>query len=66
VSFDADHGIRTYACVERAPHEAGFENAQSIAAKTGVAKNHGLAGISMWRLGQEDLSFWNAARAGLD
>lgn len=47
-------------------HESWFENAQSIAAKVALVNRHGLAGISMWRLGAEDLDFWNATRVGLD
>ncbi len=47
-------------------HQAWFENAQSITVKSALVKKHGLAGISMWRLGSEDLSFWTAVRAGLD
>lgn len=47
-------------------HQAWFENAQSIQIKSALVKKHGLAGVSMWRLGTEDLSFWTAVRAGLD
>jgi spore germination protein YaaH len=47
-------------------HEAWFENSQSIAAKTRLVAQHHLAGLSMWSLGQEDLSFWQAAIKGME
>jgi spore germination protein YaaH len=46
-------------------HEAWFENTASIKAKTAVVKKYSLAGLSVWALGQEDLSYWKAAMAGL-
>lgn len=46
-------------------HEAWFENTASIKAKTAVVKKYNLAGLSVWSLGQEDLSYWKAAMAGL-
>jgi len=46
-------------------HEAWFENTKSIQAKTALVKKYDLAGLSVWSLGQEDLSFWKAAAAGL-
>jgi spore germination protein YaaH len=47
-------------------HEAWFENARSIEAKTGLVTQHRLAGLSMWALGKEDLSFWQAAIKGME
>jgi spore germination protein YaaH len=47
-------------------HEARFENARSIQAKTSFVKKYNLAGFAMYALGQEDLSFWQAARAGVE
>jgi spore germination protein YaaH len=41
-------------------HEAWFENAASLQAKTGLIAKHHLAGLSMWSLGQEDAGFWEA------
>jgi spore germination protein YaaH len=41
-------------------HEAWFENARSLRAKTALIAEYGLAGLSMWSLGQEDASFWSA------
>lgn len=42
-------------------HEAWFENAASLRAKMTVIAEYGLAGLSMWSLGQEDEAFWEAA-----
>jgi len=44
-------------------HEAWFENAASLQAKTGLIAEYGLAGLSMWSLGQEDAAFWEEALA---
>jgi spore germination protein YaaH len=41
-------------------HEAWFENAASLQAKTALIAKYHLAGLSMWSLGQEDASFWSA------
>jgi len=46
-------------------HEAWFENTKSIQAKTSLVKKYDLAGFAMYALGQEDLSFWQAAAAGV-
>lgn len=45
-------------------HELWYENAESITAKTKLVPMNGIAGYSMWSLGQEDESFWKAAAAG--
>jgi spore germination protein YaaH len=39
-------------------HEVWFENAESIKAKLDFAKRIGIAGISFWRLGDEDPKVW--------
>lgn len=44
-------------------HEAWFENADSLRAKTALIAEYGLAGLSMWSLGQEDAAFWEEALA---
>jgi spore germination protein YaaH len=44
-------------------HEAWFENAASLRAKTALIAGYGLAGFSMWSLGQEDAAFWEQALA---
>jgi spore germination protein len=41
-------------------YEAWFENTQSIQAKQQLARNNLLHGISVWALGLEDSSFWDA------
>jgi spore germination protein YaaH len=35
-----------------------FENAGSLTSKISVARRHRLAGLSIWRLGNEDPAFW--------
>jgi spore germination protein len=45
-------------------HEAWFENAASLRAKTKLITNYRLAGLSMWSLGQEDAAFWQAVLTG--
>jgi spore germination protein YaaH len=46
-------------------HAAWFENAESIRIKTSLVQQYNLAGLSMWALGKEDESFWQAAMEGL-
>jgi len=46
-------------------HVAWYENAESIRAKVDLVLKYNLAGLSMWSLGQEDLSFWQAAVDGI-
>jgi spore germination protein YaaH len=41
-------------------HEAWFESAESLRAKTALIVKYHLAGLSMWSLGQEDAGFWEA------
>jgi spore germination protein len=45
-------------------HVAWFENERSIGQKTALASRRGLAGVSVWSLGQEDQSFWDAVGSG--
>ncbi len=47
-------------------HEAWFENPQSIQAKVALVKQYHLAGISMWQMGDENLTFWKSVKAGLN
>jgi spore germination protein YaaH len=42
-----------------------FENEKSIEVKTDLVHKYNLAGVSMWRMGQEDESFWKAVENGL-
>lgn len=55
----------TYRDASGHDHVAWYENARSITAKTKLVNRYGIAGISMWSLGQEDIGFWTAAMAGL-
>ena len=48
-----------------AKHVAWFETAEGIAAKSALAVRYGLAGVSMWVLGDEDIGFWEAVGSGL-
>ena len=45
-------------------HIAWYESAGSIQAKTKLIPKYNLAGFSMWSLGKEDQSFWQAAMDG--
>ncbi len=40
-------------------HEVWFENSKSIEKKIELAKNAGLAGVTFWRLGEEDPKIWS-------
>lgn len=40
-------------------HEVWFENAESTKAKLDLVKKYNVAGIAIWRLGQEDPAMWN-------
>lgn len=39
-------------------HEAWFENSRSVALKFDLARQHGLGGVQLWRLGGEDPGVW--------
>lgn len=43
-------------------HEVWFENAKSMQAKVDLAYNAGLAGVTFWRLGEEDPEIWSDLR----
>jgi spore germination protein YaaH len=45
-------------------HEVWYDDAASITPKAALAGKYGLGGVSMWALGEEDSSFWQAVRAG--
>ena len=47
-------------------HTAWYESAGSIQAKTKLIPKYNLAGFSMWSLGKEDQSFWQAAKDGMN
>jgi len=54
-----------YTASDGTPHQVWYENTQGIQLKAHFAKSMGLAGVSMWALGEEDSSFWTAVSAGL-
>ena len=41
------------------PHEVWFENAQAIATRIAIAKQHGFGGLGVWHLGSEDQTIWS-------
>jgi len=41
------------------PHEIWFENAQAIATRIAIAKQHGFGGLGVWHLGNEDQTIWS-------
>jgi spore germination protein YaaH len=43
-------------------HEVWYEDAASISAKASLVERYKLGGVAVWALGQEDESFWQAAR----
>ncbi len=43
-------------------HEVWYENKYSLKIKLDLAKNYGVAGIAVWRLGFEDESFWQTLK----
>ncbi len=46
-------------------HIVWFENARSFSAKLDLVNEYGLAGIAVWRLGQEDPRVWEVIRLKL-
>lgn len=44
-------------------HSVWFENSYAAAAKIQVAQKYGLAGVALWRLGQEEDRFWTVLAA---
>lgn len=40
-------------------HRVWYLNAQAIAARLRIAREHGL-GVGLWRLGEEDQSLWGS------
>lgn len=47
-------------------HTVYFDNFDSLSAKTSLVYDFNLAGVSMWRLGQENDQFWLAVEDGLN
>jgi spore germination protein YaaH len=55
----------TYTAADGRDHVVWYENAASLAAKGALVTSRALAGISVYALGMEDASFWEAIDAGL-
>jgi spore germination protein YaaH len=55
----------SYTAANRASHVVWYENAESIPLKSALAVRYGLAGVSVFALGFEDLTFWEAVSSGL-
>lgn len=43
-------------------HEVWFENARSVASKIALASSEHFAGVTFWRLGEEDQSIWEEVK----
>jgi spore germination protein YaaH len=54
-----------YVASDGSHHQVWYEVKQGIQDKAHLAVTLNLAGVSMWALGFEDASFWNAVDAGL-
>jgi spore germination protein len=64
--FDAASASYTFQYTQaHVSHTVWFDSAASIQMKAAFAGRKGVGGISVWSIGQEDISFWNGVRAGL-
>ncbi|TCP59607.1 spore germination protein YaaH [Tumebacillus sp. BK434] len=55
----------TYKAADGSAHTVWYENGKSIIAKTKLTTRYNLGGVSVWRMGLEDESFWQAVQSGL-
>ena len=55
----------SYTAANGASHVVWYENAESIPLKSALSATYSLAGVSVFALGFEDLTFWEAVSAGL-
>ncbi|WP_255298574.1 glycosyl hydrolase family 18 protein [Brevibacillus dissolubilis] len=55
----------TYKATDGTSHTVWYENSESIKVKTKLVNQYNLGGVSVWRMGLEDLSFWQAVTTGL-
>ena len=53
-----------YQASDGSSHVVWYEDAKSIPLKSALAASYKLAGVSVFALGYEDSSFWQALRAG--
>ena len=56
----------SYTSTDGSSHEVWYDTPQGLQIKAHFAKTMQLAGVSMWVLGSEDVSFWTAVKAGLN
>jgi spore germination protein YaaH len=54
----------TYHAPDGSSHIVWYEDEKSIPLKSSLAVSHNLAGVSVFALGYDDLSFWRAVHAG--
>ena len=54
----------TYHAADGSSHVVWYEDAKSIPLKSSLAVSYKLAGVSVFALGYDDLSFWQAVHAG--
>jgi spore germination protein len=52
----------TYTDSHSGRHSVWYENARSLQAKLDLARQYGVAGVFVWRLGGEDPAVWDALR----
>lgn len=55
----------TYTALGGASHVVWYENTQSIPLKSALAANYNLMGVSVFALGYDDQTFWEALSSGL-
>ncbi|SDH04968.1 glycosyl hydrolase family 18 protein [Pseudonocardia oroxyli] len=53
-----------YTAADGVTHEVWFEDAESVEPKFALARQYGLAGVELWRLGGEDPAVWPLLGAG--
>jgi spore germination protein len=55
----------TYTAADGSSHTVWYENTASIQAKTKLVSLYNLGGVSAWRMGLEDETFWKAVQSAL-
>lgn len=55
----------SYTGSDKVKHQVWFENRQSLQYKLNLVNKYDLAGIALWKLGQEDQSSWDAIKNSL-
>lgn len=62
---DSQSPFFTYTADNGTEHKVWFENGYSAAKKIALAKELGIHGIAIWRMGFEDAEYWNQVRKEL-